>query len=79
MDTTQCTWNSSEAKTLPDCGNGKACSDRSFYGPPEPKLMNNLYSILALSLIFYERITRPSGHGTEENTLTSLRGPGLES
>jgi len=79
MDTTQHTWNSSEIKTLFDCGTGKPGADRPAYGPPEPGLMNNLYSILTLSLIFYERITKPFTDEEGERIVPSFQGPGLES
>lgn len=48
-------WNSAEVKGVIDRGSGIPAT----HGTQDPLLMNNLYSILTLSLFFYDRITRP--------------------
>ena len=68
-----------EIKGVIDCGNGIPILDRSSYGPQEPNLMDNLYSILTLSLVFYERITKPFDGRSDEGILVDSRGPGIGS
>jgi hypothetical protein len=73
MNTVQQSWNSVEIKGVVDRGNGMPGFDRQGRGPQDPKLMDNLYSILTLSLIFYERITGPFDSQSEDAVLAAAQ------
>jgi len=79
MDTIQQSRNLSEMKGTIDRANGIRGLDRPLGGSLEPKLMDNLYSILSLSLIFYDRITKPFDNKSEDGVLAVAREPGIES
>jgi len=79
MDTIQQSRDLAEMKGTVDCGNGIPGRDRFSYGPQEPKLMDNLYSILTLSLIFYERITKSLDSQSEDGILSVVPEPGIGS
>lgn len=79
MDTIHQSRNPAETKGAIDGGNGMLSLDGFPYGPQEPKLMDNLYSILTLSLIFYGRIIKPFESEEVENVLFAAREPGIGS
>jgi hypothetical protein len=79
MDTIQQSRNPAEMKGVIDSGNGIPSLDGFPYGSQESKLMDNLYSILTLSLIFYERIIKPFESERVESVLFAAREPGIES
>jgi hypothetical protein len=71
MDAIQQSWNLAEMKGMVDRGNGMPGPDKQARGPQDPNLMDNLYSILTLSLVFFERITRPFENQSGEAVLSS--------
>lgn len=64
MQTIRQSWNPAEKGSMFDPSTGiQGATPMS----QDPKMMNSLYSILTLSLFFYERITRPfEGHHEDE-------------
>ncbi len=48
-----------ETQWVVDRNNGMPILDRSSYGQPDVKLMDNLHTILTLSLVFFEKIVKP--------------------
>ncbi|HEY3277389.1 MAG TPA: hypothetical protein VGJ94_12275 [Syntrophorhabdaceae bacterium] len=79
MHTIRQEWNPAEVKGVIDGGNGIPGFETTPHGAQDPLLMNNLYSILTLSLFFYDRITRPFDGREDDRVVSYAQESGIGS